>query len=259
MSATAEGFWADVPFGPGVRRVECDANGLAALDKPEGVLSHPNAPKDEGRSLVRALYDTGDESFRWRDPAGRERRLWLINRLDSATSGVILAASDGELAREIRAQFRRRRVLKVYEALVFGKPRQAAETWRDSLGVNRQGGRIRAVAGAGSLAAECRMALVRSLPGSPQLSLIQLEPRTGRSHQLRVQCARRGLPIVGDGTYGDFGANRRFARAGGSKRMFLHCLEVAFDYEFGGREHSFAARAPLPPEFGLGLSGLGRY
>jgi len=249
VSAPADGFWSAVPFGPGVRRVECDANGLAALDKPAGVLSHPNGSRDEGRSLVRARYDPQDGCFEWPGAAGAMHRLWLINRLDSATSGLILASADAALAREVRAQFKRRRVRKAYQALVFGKPRQPSETWRDSLRVKKQGGRIRTVAGGGNLAAESRMTLVRSGSGNPRISLIQLEPHTGRSHQLRVQCAKRGLPIVGDGTYGDFGANRGFARGGGSKRMFLHSLEVGFEYEFGGSEHSFFAKAPLPAEF----------
>jgi 23S rRNA-/tRNA-specific pseudouridylate synthase len=230
--------------------VALDANGLAALDKPEGVLSHPNGPRDEGRSLVVAHYDEAAECFEWKGPGGEPRRLWLINRLDSATSGVILAASDGRLAQEIRAQFKRRRVLKVYQALVFGKPRQPAEAWRDVLGVRKQGGHIRTAPGAGNLPAECRMTLVKSGQGAARMSLLRLEPSTGRSHQLRVQCAKRGLPIVGDRTYGDFAANRAFAKGGGAKRMFLHCLEVGFEYEFGGRKSAFSATAPLPGEFG---------
>ena len=250
MRAPAEGFWSAVPFGPGVRRVALDENGLAALDKPEGVLSHPNGPRDEARSLVVARYDEEAECFEWEVPGGGKGRLWLINRLDSATSGLILAASDGALAVEIREQFRRRRVLKVYQALVFGKPRQASENWRDVLDVRKQGGHIRAATGAGNLPAECRMTLVRSGEGATRVSLLQLEPSTGRSHQLRVQCAKRGLPIVGDRTYGDFAANRSFAKGGGPKRMFLHCLKVAFDYEYGGRKTAFSAMAPLPGVFG---------
>jgi 23S rRNA-/tRNA-specific pseudouridylate synthase len=93
------------------------------------------------------------------------------------------------------------------------------------------------------------MTLVRSATGSRRISLIELAPRTGRSHQLRVQCAKRGLPIVGDRTYGDFRANREYVRAGGPKRMFLHSLSIAFDYELGGRLNGFSAAAPLPPEF----------
>lgn len=97
------------------------------------------------------------------------------------------------------------------------------------------------------------MTLVRSPQGASRVSLIQLEPHTGRSHQLRVQCAKRGLPIVGDRTYGNFSANREFSKAGGPKRMFLHSLEVEFDYEFAGKENRFAAQAPLPAEFGAAL------
>jgi tRNA pseudouridine65 synthase len=90
---------------------------------------------------------------------------------------------------------------------------------------------------------------VRAGQGSPRLSLLRLEPQTGRSHQLRVQCAQRGMPIVGDQTYGNFAANRAFAKAGGSKRLFLHSLAVTFEYAFGGRIQEFSATAPLPPEF----------
>jgi 23S rRNA-/tRNA-specific pseudouridylate synthase len=249
VSAGAEAFWSAVPLGPGVLRVALDANGLAALDKPEGVLSHPNGPRDEARSLVRAAYDEQEECFSWAGAGGEAARLWLVNRLDSATSGLILVAADGALAREVRERFRRRRVRKVYQALVFGRPRLAGETWRDVLGVSRKGGHVRTSAGAGNLPAESRMTLVSSSRGAQVVSLVQLEPHTGRSHQLRVQCAKRGLPIVGDRTYGDFAANKAFARAGGPKRMFLHSLEVSFDYAFAGREHAFAARAPLPAEF----------
>ncbi len=249
MSVTGEGPWAGVPLGPGVGLAACDPNGLAALDKPEGILSHPNGPRDEARSLLRARYDRDRECFEWTDAAGAQRRIWLINRLDSATSGLIVAAADEPLAQLVRAQFRRRGVRKVYQALVFGKPRQGAETWRDVLAVRKQGGRIRTVAGEGRLPAESRMTLVRAAAAGRRVSLLRLEPRTGRSHQLRVQCAQRGLPIVGDQTYGDFAANRAFVRAGGPKRMFLHSLEIAFDYEYGGATRAFAAAAPLPEEF----------
>lgn len=249
MSAAADAFWADVPFGEGVKRIVTDANGLTALDKPEGVLSHPNGPRDQDRSLVRAKYDEHGEYFEWTGADGNLRRLWLINRLDSATSGLILVATTDKLASEVRAQFKKRQVSKTYQALVFGKPRQKMETWTDLLEVRKLGGKIRTQAGSGRLPAQSRMALVRAGDGNPRISLISLEPQTGRSHQLRVQCAKRGMPIVGDQTYGNFGANRLFAKSAGSKRMFLHSMETSFEYTFAGRENTFSAKAPLPPEF----------
>jgi 23S rRNA pseudouridine955/2504/2580 synthase len=238
VSAGAD-FWAELPLGPGVKLLQRDGNGLAALDKPAGILSHPNAGRESGRALLQADYSLEGEYYQW--GAGR---LHLLNRLDSATSGVILAASDPALAEAIGRHFRAKAVGKVYQALVFGRPRAPAEIWRDRLSVEKRAGHIRT--GPGRIPAESAMKVERSGPG---LALLRLEPRTGRSHQLRVQCARRGLPIVGDQTYGDFRRNREFAGRTGSKRLFLHSLETSFDYEFNGRTFHFEARSPLPPEF----------
>jgi 23S rRNA-/tRNA-specific pseudouridylate synthase len=67
-----------------------------------------------------------------------------------------------------------------------------------------------------------------------------------------VQCAHRRLPIVGDATYGDFGANRALAKVSGIKRLCLHSHATRFDYEHEGRVVHFSAIAPTPPEM-LGL------
>jgi tRNA pseudouridine65 synthase len=244
-------FWADLPLGRGVSLLARDDNGLAALDKPAGVLSHPNSAGDEPRSLLTAAYSLAGECYHWDAasvPFGTPRRLWLLNRLDSATSGVILVAADAALAAAVRDQFRRKNIHKIYQALVFGRPRAQDEIWRDRLAVQKQDGRIRTARG--HLQAESGMRVVRS---GHDLTLLWLEPRTGRSHQLRVQCARRGLPIVGDQTYGDFRRNRQFAARAGTRRLFLHSLETGFEYEFKGTGHAFEARAPLPPEFEIFL------
>jgi tRNA pseudouridine65 synthase len=247
--SAGESYWTTLPLGRGVTLIDHDANGLAALAKPAGVLSHPNDVVDEPRSLLTVPYRMDGEYFEWSvagEPA--PRRLWLLNRLDSATSGVILAAADGRLAEEVRAQFERKQVRKVYQALVFGSPSQQVALWRDRLAVEKKGGMIR-TATVGHVPAESRMTVVRAGRVEPRLSLIRLEPRTGRSHQLRVQCATRGVPIVGDQTYGDFSRNREFARSAGTKRLFLHSLETQFQYEFNGAKHDFSAKAPLPAEF----------
>lgn len=254
MSAVAESFWASLPLGRGFVPLTHDPNGLAAFAKPAGGLSHPNTTRDQPRSLLNAPYVLDGEFFRWIGAGGAEHRLWLLNRLDGATSGVILAAASADLAREIRQMFQRKQVRKVYNALVFGVPAESPQTWRDRLAVQKKGGMVRTGAG-GNIPAESVMTVLRQQRrASPPLALLQLEPKTGRSHQLRVQCAKRHLPIVGDGTYGDFPANRAFARQTGEKRLFLHSLETSFDYTFAGRTWHFAAKAPLPPEFHAALS-----
>jgi 23S rRNA pseudouridine955/2504/2580 synthase len=173
----------------------------------------------------------------------------LLNRLDGATSGVILTAASAELARAIKGQFAQKKVRKIYDALVFGKPAEKFQMWRDLLAVQKTGGMVRTSAARGHVPANTQMQFLRSTQGAFATTLLRLEPHTGRSHQLRVQCAKRRLPIVGDQTYGDFALNRTFAKATGLKRLFLHSLETSFSYEFGGRAQEFRATAPLPREF----------
>lgn len=259
MSDSRESLGAALPLGRGVEMIVRDPNGLIALAKPAGVLSHPNEARDQPRSLLNAAYNAEEEAFSWSPGAIGEGepaagRLWLLNRLDSATSGVILAAANASLAREIRALFQQRYVKKHYNALVFGTPVPAQQDWRDRVAVQKKGGQIR-TSTAGNVPAEAHMRVLRTHRGAFALALIELEPKTGRSHQLRVQCAKRHLPIVGDATYGDFRANRDFAKASGQKRLFLHSRRTAFDYRWKDRVFHFAAEAPLPPEFDAALTG----
>jgi len=255
VSTKASDPWDNLPLIAGVAVLGHDARGLGALAKPAGVLSHPNEPgKDRGRALLDAAYDLDAECYVWTDAAsGAERRLWLLNRLDSATSGVILVASDGKLAADVKAQFQRRAIAKTYVALVFGAPRVPRELWRDRLAVARKGGAVRSSVAGGHIPAESECRVLRAARGAQPLALLELKPHTGRTHQLRVQCARRQLPIVGDQTYGDFRKNREFAKQAKTKRLFLHSLETQVHYRWAGRDWQFAARAELPPEFEAAL------
>ncbi len=237
-----------LPFGPGVRVIKADANGLCAVEKPEGILSHPNSQKDRGRSLLGTPYDSNDESYRI-DGVGGFERVWLLNRLDSATSGLILVALDKEVAGAVRRVFRDRKVRKIYQTLVFGHARVSRQSWVDRMNVKGGQDSVRAV-DSGPLKAETDMRRLRLIPGPPALSLLELIPHTGRTHQLRFQCGKHRLPVVGDQTYGDFRANREFARRHGSKRLFLHSSAVRLEYRLSNQTVRFEARSPLPSEFG---------
>jgi len=80
------------------------------------------------------------------------------------------------------------------------------------------------------------------------MSLLQLEPKTGRTHQLRIQCSQRNLPIVGDRTYGDFEKNRLFAKGTGQEGMFLHAERVKVPF----RGNDWTVHVPVPPHFSVG-------
>ena len=249
MNALPAEYWETLPLGRDVKVLHRDAQGLVAFDKPAGLLSHPNQTSDEVRSLLMCRYDTAGQCFSWKAENGSIRRLWLLNRLDGATSGVILCAATELLARAIKEQFAKKQVRKNYCALVFGKPAEKAVMWRDLVAVSRKGGTVRTQAMAGNIPALTKFQFIKHTQAAFSTSLIRLEPQTGRSHQLRVQCAKRHMPIIGDQTYGDFGLNRSFAKSFGTKRLFLHSLETHFSYEFEGKTHEFKANAPLPPEF----------
>ena len=59
------------------------------------------------------------------------------------------------------------------------------------------------------------------------MALLELQPKTGRTHQLRIQCANRGLPIVGDRTYGDFQKNKEWGKGGTAERLCLHAKTIS--------------------------------
>lgn len=249
MNALPADYWDTLPIGREVKLLTRDAQGLVAFDKPAGLLSHPNQTADEVRSLLTCRYDPEGQCFSWKNVDGAVRRLWLLNRLDGATSGVILCATSELLAKAIKEQFAKKQVRKNYCALVFGKTTDKTAMWRDLVAVSKKGGKVRTQAMAGNIPALTKFYFRKHQQGAFSTSLIQLEPQTGRSHQLRVQCAKRHMPIIGDQTYGDFGLNRSFAKTFGTKRLFLHSLETHFSYEFGGKTHEFKANAPLPAEF----------
>jgi len=250
-------FWETLPLHKGVRILNRDARGLAALEKPVGTLSHPNKPGEEPRSLLTCPYDEKRECFSWpREiaPDGSVIReageLFLMNRLDSATSGVLLVVSDEELAKVIRSQFAKRGVSKTYAAMVFGVPRTRRDVWEDRLSVKKKGGQIRGNTH-GHIESKSEMRHLGTRAGQPAVSLIELQPSTGRSHQLRLHCQRHALPIVGDATYGDFPRNKAYAKATGVKRLLLHSFHTSVNYTWDGRTYEFEATSPLPPEFSI--------
>lgn len=254
MSRAAVIDWRRLPLGQGVKLLKAHPCGLAALEKPAGILSHPNEAGDSSRSLFTAAYSEREQAFVIGEGAGTVR-VWLLHRLDAATSGVILVASDETVALAVRAAFEKRGVRKRYLAIVLGHPREKRALWRNNMQVRREAGSIRAAAKGGVLA-ETAMRLVRLIPGPPALAAIELEPLTGRTHQLRFQCARRKLPILGDQNYGNFRMNRELARRLGNDRLFLHArrVEIEFSAPSCGRVY-FSAESPVPKEFAGFLEG----
>ena len=237
-----------LPLTKGVRVLVADSNGLIAVDKPAGTLSHPNVKSDQGKGLLNLPYDSEKQAY---IQLGREngdvQPIYLLNRLDSATSGILLLSASSRTRKAVMEVFENRKVTKIYKALVFGitKIKGRGMIWKDRLRVVQSGKSVRADTGSGK-SAETELVSARSIPGSPIASLLELKPITGRTHQLRVQCAKRRLPIVGDRTYGNFQKNKLIARTKGIKRLCLHSSETSLEYVLDGNLFRFRAVSDIP-------------
>ncbi len=231
--------WEDLPWGKGVRILK-SAVDWVAVEKPVGVLSHPNEGGDAGRSVLSAEWNPGDETYR----IGKGFGLGLCHRLDAPTSGVLLLAG-GEALGWFRRAFEEGRMRKKYLAVVVGRPGKPRFVWRDRLSRRRSGNQVRVEISRNGVEAETEGREIGFRRTAIPLSLLELRPATGRTHQLRVQAAKSGLPVLGDRNYGDFRANRAFQKSGGSRRLFLHAVELS--WERGGTRTT--VEAPVGEEF----------
>ncbi len=236
-------------LGSGVELLRVSREGLIAFSKPTGLRSHPNRRGGDRRSLLACPYDPGERCYFLGDGRAIER-VYLINRLDAPTSGVLLAAISADIARKARAAFTERAVEKSYLALVKGSVKEVIKEWHDQLSVERWGTKLRArrTSGKGQFALT-RVRVLEISKGAVACTLLGLQPITGRTHQLRAQCAERGLPIVGDATYGDFRFNRRAKELSGVSRLCLHSKSIRLSLDQEGRRPPFAVDTPVPVEF----------
>lgn len=238
---------AHLPLGTGVRVLAANEDGLVALHKPQGLLSHPN-DKEKASSLLSARYDKDRRCYHDLPESAPWREVFLLNRLDSATSGVLLLGLNAEIAQAVREAFTRETVKKRYLAIVKGRPKLVPPVWQDHLIKRRAQGQLRAEPGKGARVTTRHRWLQNDANGLGG-SLIELQPVSGKTHQLRVQCQMHGVPILGDKTYGDFKWNQWVKGQGVRLRLFLHSQSVTVEYQWAGQKRHFTAEAPLPDSF----------
>ena len=208
-----------------------------ALWKPAGQFTQGTwAPPGE-----QTLEQEVREHFNVADPASVY--LGIVHRLDRPVSGVLLWARTVKAARRLSRQFERRKVEKEYWAIVEAKPEQAQvgrgdrqterdrpsdDTWIDWLTPAGVSGVVRSVAPGTERARQAVTRFRREIMSglSPGCQWLRLWPETGRTHQLRVQAAIRGLPIVGDGNYG---ASRPFPQG-----IALHARRLSLRHPIVG-------------------------
>lgn len=215
---------------------------LLVVNKPHGVLSHPNPKSAKPQSAAfEGRYDADARCFT--GPAGK---VWLIHRLDQDTSGVLLAAKDEKTAAACRAEFEAEKVRKIYLALGAGGGLKHEGVWLDHLATTHERHQVRTTVRHGQRPnAEARYRLLEYSP-TQRLSLVEIELITGRTHQIRVQAASRRLPLVGDDVYGSFDLNKKLRQSLGARRLFLHASELRLKHPASGQP--LTIKAPLPPD-----------
>ncbi len=210
---------------------------LIAFNKPSGLAVQG------GSGVMRSLEDLLAVFAK-----SNGKRPRLVHRLDRETSGVIIAARTKPAAAFFSAAFAGRDVKKTYLAVVCGGA-PAPEAGEIALALkksSRKGLDVMDVAKDGQAA----LTRYRTLAATPEAALVELQPETGRMHQLRAHLAAIGRPIAGDGKYGGL------YRIGGTDipRLLLHAAALDVPHMEGGRR-TFVA--PPPADFAEVVRSLG--
>lgn len=210
-----------IPWHPLIKIIKAQGD-ILMVYKPCGVLSHPNTSDICKQSLMLAPYDISSQAYKT-----AEGPIYLLNRLDSPTSGLVVLCTQATTAKQIRQLFKNHKVKKIYQAIVKGRFAHQDTIWQDRLQIEKNHPYLRTyrTSSADGILAKTTVKGLQTFDchGEP-FSLIQLTPITGRTHQLRVQCAQHHFPILGDKTYGDFKCNRRLK----TERLYLHACSITF-------------------------------
>jgi 23S rRNA pseudouridine1911/1915/1917 synthase len=216
---------------------------IIVVDKPAGLVVHPGAGVPSATLANGLLYAYGPQG------GGPDWRPGIVHRIDKDTSGLLVVARTETAHAALTAQFAARTVSKRYVALVHGRLAVDQGTWEKPIARHPR--------------ARVRMAAVRPGHGRPaftsyvvaeryeQATLLDVDIRTGRTHQIRVHCSDAGHPVVGDEVYGpgrdasirDLTFRRMVERLG---RQFLHAARLGFDHPATAARLEFTSPLPRP-------------
>lgn len=246
---------ADGPLTANTIRNQGDAEVLGQMllyeDPKVFVFNKPAGLAVQGGSGVVRHVDSMLEA--WRNQKGEKPR--LVHRLDRDTSGVLVVARTRQAAMKLAEAFRARETKKTYWALVKGVPRKREDkisTWLIKE-QTRDGDRMR-VAKHGEEGADHAVSYYRVVEQAGQsLAWLEMEPYTGRTHQLRVHAAHIGHPIIGDPKYFEADTNWDFP-GGIQNRLHLHARRIVIPHPDRG---VVDVTAPLPPHMKQSWNLLG--
>lgn len=227
---------------------------LAVINKPAGMVMHPGAGVQSGTLANAIAWHFGQRvssphvSKGPLEPMDRREnadRVGIVHRLDKDTSGLILVAKDEQTHEALAEQFRDRTVTKQYVALVHGNPAENSGT------INRPIARDRWHRTKMTVAANGRHALSlwKVRQRFEKFALLEVDIKTGRTHQIRVHLASINHPVVGDPTYNE-GRDNTIADVEIKKaverlnRTFLHAEKLSFTHPKTSERLTFTSELP---------------
>lgn len=214
-----------------IKVLYCDDH-ILVIDKLSGMVVHPGVGVRRGTLVNALLHHFPDLS-----KIGPEERPGIVHRLDKETSGVMVVARSLKAFRSLQGQFVQKHVEKLYLGLVWGKMAQQKGNITWPVGRHPKHGERISVKTKKPHTAETRYSVLKEYGKS---TLLEVQPITGRTHQIRVHLAASGHPIVGDSRYG------RRKRKIRSPRLFLHAFSLKFIHPEKGEKVEFSS--PLPPD-----------
>jgi 23S rRNA pseudouridine1911/1915/1917 synthase len=219
---------------PHALRILYEDNHLLAVLKPAGLATMGVAAD------APSLWKLAKEYLKRKYHKPGNVYLGVVSRLDSPVSGVVLFARTSKAAARLTEQFRVHRVEKIYWALVDGVMEPAAGTLANHIARDEANCRMRIVGSTMPKAQQATLGYRRLKIVKKTMSLLEVELHTGRKHQIRLQLAESGHPIVGDRKYG---SRRKFAEG-----IALHARRLTVKHPV--RDESLTIEAPLPESFG---------
>lgn len=215
------------------------------------IFNKPSGLAVQGGSSVTRHIDGMLDS--WRNKKNEKPR--LVHRIDRETSGILIVARTRSAARKLTAGFRERETKKRYWSLVRGVPKKHQDkisTWlvkRSTSGEDKMF--VCSHGEEGSVHSLSHYRLIET--AARRVSWLEMEPYTGRTHQLRVHSAYIDHPIIGDSKY--FHCDSNWNGVGGiQNKLHLHARFISFQHPDGG---TIEMKAPLPPHMVQSFNLLG--
>ena len=223
----------DYPAEPGELTVLYEDAHILAVDKPSGMLIHPSRATNTGTLANRVLH--------YYRTTGQQSAFHPITRLDRDTFGIVLLAKNAHIHALLNDLHDGGHLQKTYHAPVFGGP--ACDTGIINAPIARRPlpSLLRFVDDAGKPSRTAFRVLTRQ----DRTSLLELQPLTGRTHQLRVHCAHMGYPILGDPQYGT-AESLAYSQSLGLTTQQLLAYSLSFPHPITGESLTLYTQLTLP-------------